>query len=344
MDSLTQIVLGGALAAAVVPAAHRRRALVAGAVFGTVPDLDVVPLALSGVDAVTNMTWHRGPSHSVFVLALLGWLIWLLARRVWTPVREHPRRWFAAIQLALLTHPMLDAMTSYGTQLFWPIPMSPVMVSSIFIIDPLYTLPLLAAFIAVAIVGARPSARGWLAFGLVASTAYLTWSVVAKHLVEHTARETLAAQGVHDAPLYSAPTPFNTLLWQVVVLTPEGYLTAQRSLVADEGPLVFSRHASDVAAFAANGKLASVERLMWFSSGFLKAEVREGVLVLSDLRMGVEPDYSFRFEVARQVGAEWEAIPVRQLEWPWDARAKLGALWERIWSAPGAAAEAATAP
>ena len=46
--------------------------------------------------------------------------------------------------LALVTHPLLDAMTVYGTQLALPFSDHPFGVGSIFIIDPLYTLPLLA--------------------------------------------------------------------------------------------------------------------------------------------------------------------------------------------------------
>ena len=61
------------------------------------------------------------------------------------PGHAAPRPWFWAIPLALVTHPLLDAFTVYGTQLLWPLPMRPVMWSSVFIIDPLYTFSLLIA-------------------------------------------------------------------------------------------------------------------------------------------------------------------------------------------------------
>ena len=177
MDSLTQMVLGGASAALVAPARHRRAALVAGGVLGTLPDLDIVPLLLSGADAVDFVTWHRGPSHSLLVLAPAGWLLWLLLRRTWTPVREAPARWFWAIELALLTHPLLDAFTVYGTQLFWPLPGRPVMVASVFIIDPVYTIPLLAACAAAWWLRDRRSATWCLVAGFCISSTYLAWSL-----------------------------------------------------------------------------------------------------------------------------------------------------------------------
>ena len=127
MDSLSQIVLGGAVAAAVVPASHRRAALVAGAVLGTLPDLDSLPISLLTQDPVALMTWHRSVTHSLLVLPFVAWAIWAFFRKRGGRVAQAPRPWFWAILLALVTHPLLDAFTVYGTQLWWPLPVSPTM-------------------------------------------------------------------------------------------------------------------------------------------------------------------------------------------------------------------------
>jgi inner membrane protein len=331
LDSLTQIVLGGSIAAIAVPAGHRRRAAVAGAVLATLPDLDGLPLAAIGADIVTAVTWHRGPSHSLPVLALFGWLVWLLLRRWWTPVREQPRPWLIAIQLALLTHPLLDAFTVYGTQLLWPLQFNPVMWSSVFIIDPGYTLPLLVSFIAILVVGAKPSGKRFLVAGLALSTAYLGWSLAAKALVDHAATEALAAQGLRDAPRFSVPMPLNTVLWRVVVMTPDGFLEGYRSVLADSGPMTFTKHASDTAALAALRDAPAVKRLLWFTSGFMKAEAAGGRLVLSDLRMGAEPDYTFRYDVARRsASGQWEPVPAKAVPGSRNAKEQLSWLWRRI--------------
>lgn len=334
MDSLSQIVLGGAVAAAIAPAAHRRAALLAGAALGTLPDLDSLPIALLTDDPVALMTLHRGASHSLFVLPLVGWLLWACFRRRGGRVAAAPKRWFWAIQLALLTHPLLDAFTVYGTQLLWPLPVPPVMWSSVFIIDPLYTLWLLAACIAAFVLRERVAAQRALAAGLVLSTAYLGWSLAAKALVEREAGRALAAIGLEDAPRFSVPMPFNTLLWRVVALTPDGFVEGEHSLVADRHPVAFRHHASDVAALEAVATFPAVARLAWFNHGFMKAAERDGRLVLSDLRMGAEPDYSFNFAVARCSGGAWREIPPEQLAWPWEAGRRLEAMWRRIWIEP----------
>jgi inner membrane protein len=334
MDSLSQIVLGAAVAAVIAPAHHRRAALLAGAALGTLPDLDSIPIALFTDDPIALMTVHRSFSHSLFVLPLVGWLIWWLFRRYGKGrVAESPARWFWAIQLALVTHPLLDAFTVYGTQLLWPLPSAPVMWSSVFIIDPAYTLWLLVACIVAWVAAEKPLAQRALAVGLALSTAYLGGSLLAKSAVDREADRALAAMGLQDAPRFSVPMPFNTLLWRVVAMTPTGYVEGQRSLVADKGMMTFRGHPSNVQALAEAGRIPAVQRLQWFNRGFMRAQVQGDVLVLSDLRMGMEPSYTFQFEVATRNGDGWRSIPPRQLEWSAPV-SELGSLWRRIWRTP----------
>jgi inner membrane protein len=238
------------------------------------------------------------------------------------------------MQAALLTHPLLDAFTVYGTQLLWPLPMQPVMWSSVFIIDPLYTVWLLLACVVAWFARERRAAQSMLIAGLALSSLYLGASLLAKHQVEREAGRALAKLDLERAPRFSVPMPFNILLWRVVAMTPDGFVEGERSLVADRGPMHFRQYPSDVRALSQVSAYRGVQRLNWFNHGFMKAQVREGLLVLSDLRMGSEPDYSFRFAVAAQQQDGWREIPPQQLQWPWQAGRRLGAMWERIWTMP----------
>ena len=99
----------------------------------------------------------------------------------------------------------------------------------------------------------------------------------------------------------------------------------------------FNAYRSDVAALDAARGIPAVERILWFDHGFAKAEVRDGTLVLSDLRMGSEPDYSFNFAVARRENGKWIALdPPRQPRFEWKMRRGWGDLWNRIWRQPPA--------
>lgn len=334
MDSLTQILLGGAVAAAVAPAKHRRAALLAGAALGTLPDLDSLPIALFTDDPVALMTWHRSFSHSLFVLPLVAWALWAWFRSRGGRVAESPKRWFWAIQLALVTHPLLDAFTVYGTQLLWPVPTRPVMWSSVFIIDPLYTIWLLVGCVAAFFLRWRPSAQRVLLAALAISSVYLGWSLVAKAKVDREAQRSLAAMGLADAPRFSVPMPLNTMLWRVVAMTPDGYVEGERSLVADRGPMAFRGYPSNVQALREAASVPAVQRLEWFNHGFMRAQVDGDRLILSDLRMGNEPDYFFQFEVAKNDGGSWQPTPPRQLSSSRNAGELWKRTWQRIWKQP----------
>jgi inner membrane protein len=149
--------------------------------------------------------------------------------------------------------------------------------------------------------------------------------------------------GLGDAPRFSVATPFNTLLWQVVAMTPSGYVIGERSLVADKGPMHFQGYPSNVQALrqAEAAGIPAVQRLQWFNRGFMRAQVVDGRLLLSDLRMGLEPDYTFTFAVASQADGQWRAITPEQLRVDYrtsDARADVGrrlaGMWQRIWHSP----------
>ena len=328
MDSLSQAVLGASVAGAIAPAGHRGKAMLLGAGLGTLPDLDVF-IDFGG--AVENFTYHRGFSHSLLVLAPFSVLLWLLLRRWWTPVRDAPLRWLCAIGLTLLTHPLLDAHTAYGTQLFWPLPVPPTSWATLFIIDPLYTLPLLVGVLVAAF--RRRVAGTALRLGLVLSTLYVGWSWVAQATVSRNVEDALASMQLQDAPVFMTPTPLNTLLWRVVVMTDDGYLEGFDSLLIDEGVMRFTAHASAVDAMNIAGDVWAVERLRWFARDFVKASVENDKLVISDLRMGQEPVYVFSHVVAARGNPHWTPISTELLPMSFGDRA-LAETWDRIWSIP----------
>jgi inner membrane protein len=328
MDSLTQAVLGASVAGVCAPSGQRRKALLVGAALGTLPDLDVF---IDYGDAVKNLTYHRGFSHSLFVLAPFSVLLWLALRRWWAPVRGAPVPWLAAISLALLTHPLLDAHTAYGTQLFWPMAVPPTMWGTIFIIDPLYTLPLLVGVLGATFAAKTVAARKFLLTGVTLSTAYLGWTWVAQSIVSTKVDSALAADGMTDVSVFITPTPLNTLLWRIVVQTESGYLEGFESLVADENSIDFRSYESDRQVLLEADNVWAVRRLRWFSSDFLKASVREGRLILTDLRMGQEPMYVFTHVVAEYGNPHWKAIPTEHIPIKLEDRA-LEKTWQRIWT------------
>ncbi len=328
MDSLTQIVLGSSVAAACVERGQRRKALILGGVLGLLPDLDVL---IDYGNPVENFVNHRSFSHSLFVLVPFSFLLWLLLRRSWRVIRVSSHRWLLAILLALVTHPLLDAHTAYGTQLWWPLSVPPTMWSTLFIIDPLYTVPLLVGAVATALKPRLRVSGLLLGTGLALSSVYLGWSWLAKGMVERHVTANLDGGELADAPRFSTPTPLNTLVWRVIVMTNDGYKEGYDSVLA-RGPVRFRSYSSERQAVQAASDIWAVERLRWFSHGFLRATVEEDRLILSDLRMGQHANYVFSHIVARHQRGHWEAMAPVRVPTSFDVGV-LEETWKHLWQA-----------
>ena len=326
MDSLSQVALGSAVGIAVM---GRRvplwKAALVGAVVGTLPDLDSF---IDHGDPIRNMTFHRAESHALFYLTLLSPLLALLITRLCGALQDF-KRWWLTVWLVLVTHALLDLMTVYGTQLALPFSDYPFGIGSIFIIDPIYTLPLLIGVVA-AIFLSKTSGLKWNKIGLAFSSAYLCFGVIAQQHVKHIALDSLAENDFPVEKLLVTPTPFNTLLWRVLAMTPEGYAEGYYSLLDDEPKITFTIYPRDKALYQAVQGNWEAERIAWFSHGFFKMQDYDGKIVITDLRMGQEPYYSFNFLVAEKNGEHINFVkPQLEMERP-EMQPALAWLWRRL--------------
>jgi inner membrane protein len=210
--------------------------------------------------------------------------------------------------LALLTHPILDTFTIYGTQLLQPLSDYPFGIGSLFIIDPAYTVPLLVG-VGVALVmrsdmGLR--ANLW-ALGL--SCLYVVWSWGAQIHVKSLVKSQLSPSYTSEEALLVTPAPLSTLLWRIVIVKPDGYEEGFYSLFDGHRPIRFDRFPTDASLRPQLAHIETVRRMAKFTKGLYKLEVRGNKAVLTDLRMGQEPGYVFAFEVAER-GSEgvWKPI------------------------------------
>lgn len=324
MDSVSQLLLGASVSVAVM---GRRvplwQAAAVGAVCGTLPDLDVF---VDHGDAIRNMTLHRTESHALLWLTLASPLLaWLIAGLFRRGVRW--QQWWLAIWLALITHPLLDLMTVYGTQLGLPLTDHPFAVGSIYIVDPLYTLPLLIGLLAAFWRGGAGGLR-WNRAGLALSTLYLAWSMAIQGVASWQIAQSLAQQRIPDDKVLVTPTAFNTLVWRTVIIDGDRYGEAYWSLLSPTRPLQVTWRPRHMALFAPLKGDWHAERVAWFSHGFYAMGEQAGQITIADLRMGEEGNYTFNFGLGtpQSPAAHPERLPA--------ARPALGqsfnALWERL--------------
>lgn len=329
MDSVTQIALGATVGYAVLGRRVGRKALIWGGICGLLPDLDVlVPMG----DAVRDFTYHRSFSHSLFVLAALTPLVLWIILRIHKATSIYRWRWVALVYGAFATHVLLDCFTVYGTQIFWPIKTPPVMWSTIFIIDPAYSLPLFFAVIAAWIWDGRPNkARVLNTIGLTLSTLYLVWSVGAKMHVNQVARSSLSAQGIENTQVLTLAAPFNTVLWRVLAMTKNGYVEGYYSILDNDQTVRFTAYPSSPDLLNGIADHWSVERLQWFTHGFYSVKKIDEAVVMTDLRMGLEPDYVFQFKVADHANPHPLPVTPERFHSPrsWQT---LSWVWQRIYN------------
>lgn len=285
MDSVTQIALGAAVGEAVLGKKVGNKAILWGGLAGLIPDMDV--LASPFLSDVQRLVFHRSFTHSiVFAIAMAPLLAWL-ARKLHKDREAGLREWSLLFFLGLFTHALLDAFTNYGTQLFWPFSRYAVAFNTIFIIDPLYTLPLLFGVMFALFLRRTGSARRIVnTVGLGLSSFYLMLTVVNKFYVDSQFEAALQRQNIAFSQFFSNPTPINNVLWRCVAESEDGYWEGLYSLL-DDGEEISFRH------IPKNHKLLrpyknneEIQLLIAASKGFYTVTEEDGHLYFNDLRFG----------------------------------------------------------
>ena len=239
MDSLTQIVLGASVAEATLGKKIGNKAIALGALAGTIPDLDII----SGffVDDLTASVMHRGFSHSIFfpliAAPILAWIFKKIYNN-YTNVRFYD--WLKMFFLAIITHPLLDAQTTWGTQLFWPFEWR-IAIENIFIIDPIYTLPFLTFLVLTAFQNRLSKKRKlYNSLGLIISSAYLLMTLSFKGIAHYKIAKALEENNIEYKDINTRATYFNSILWSSQVELEDSYIFTYYSLF-DKSKPVFTK-------------------------------------------------------------------------------------------------------
>jgi inner membrane protein len=327
MDSLTQIVLGAAVGEAVLGKKVGNKAMLYGAIAGTIPDLDVVSRFF--VDTVTALEYHRGFTHSILFSVLFAPVFgWLVSR--WEKTASW-RQWSWLFFFGFLTHPVLDAHTTWGTQLFWPFDLR-LAFKNIFVVDPLYTLPFLLCCILVLFKKRNTPARRRLNnLGLWLSSSYLVLTLIIKGITFVTFQDALENQQIPYIELQTKPAPLNAVLWFANVETKDAFLIGDYSLF-DTQPIGFGKHLKNHHLLGDLANDDKVKRLIKLTNGWYTVSQKDGKTYLNDLRFGLSTHitkqaYVFSF-LLDQTGEE--LVITENKKRPEDAAALLGNLWQRI--------------
>ena len=266
MDSITQASLGAAVGHLCWNKEIGAKALVAGAVIGTIPDLDI--LAYPVLDQVQRLYWHRGESHSIFFVLLGGLTTGFLLRRYCFRKKLNLQKAFLGALLIYATHILIDLFTIYGTQLLAPVSRTGFGYGNFFIIDPLFTLALLLGIIAAAVFTSEWGRRLNIA-GLAIAFLYTIWSFSIQAVADSKFSKSIATLDVTVTRQLTTSAPFTTFLWRHLAETPDGFLMAYWSVFDAPGKDIRLHYIPKQAHVIEPVKDARTFKVVeWFSKGW----------------------------------------------------------------------------
>ena len=207
MDLLTQGILGAALAQSGSRKKETRLATVVGFLSGLLADSDA--LIRSSSDSLLTIEYHRHFTHSIFFIPIgaliAAFILWPFLK---SKIEFRRLYWFALLGYSLSG--FIDACTSYGTHLFWPLSDERISFYLIAIVDPVFTIGLI---IAVIVAAKKMKPRAALA-GLLFAAFYLSISFIQSHRAQSTIEQIAIERGHVPEQLIAKPTMGNILLWR----------------------------------------------------------------------------------------------------------------------------------
>ncbi|SER11712.1 metal-dependent hydrolase [Neolewinella agarilytica] len=241
---------------------------------------------------------------------------------------------------AIVTHPLLDCFTAYGTQIFQPLAKSRVAWNTISVADPLYTIPFL-----VLLLWARSQVRGsvkraWVnRAGLIVSSIYLALTVVNYFNVEDVLHRTLAADGIEAEATIIGPTILNNVLWSGTAkdANKDLYYFSQYSLFDEERRFEpwteIEGHHDWIAPYANDRDLRIIR---WFTKDYYNVIPTDtaAYLQVADLRYGLiaeDPNDPASYIFAWQVDTTVHPVRAWQRSAGPDEDVDMGDLFGRLW-------------
>ncbi|TSJ41233.1 metal-dependent hydrolase [Fluviicola chungangensis] len=285
MDSLTQIVLGAAVGEAVAGRKMGAKAALWGAIGGTIPDLDVFLRFF--YDPLDAALVHRGFSHSLLFALIAGIFLMYFSGKGSGKKYTH-RTWFLLWFLSIVTHPMLDIFTNYGTQFFWPLDWR-LTFNSVFVIDPLYTLPFMVLLIGALFMNRESKRRRiWNWIGIGYSCLYLLWGVGIKLFVYSKTDSYFEQAAIHPKRAMVTPMPLTSFYWDLIVEDDSCYYIGYKSLFAPFDPKqieVLPKNHQLLKNIRWQGK-SRITEIEHITNGFYAVEQHRDSLFIFDLRFG----------------------------------------------------------
>ncbi len=288
MDSVTQIVLGGAIGELVAGKKLGNKAILWGAIAGTIPDLDVIFSTMYHV--TEGALIHRGFSHSLLFAIITSPVFAYLTYRIYKEKYNY-KTWLILFFFGIVTHPMLDVFTNYGTQFFLPFNWR-ITFNTVYVVDPLYTIPFLVCLVICLRLDPMTQKRRRInAIGLIYSTLYLLWGVCVKLVILKESDVFFKENGLTVGRRIVTPMPLTSFYWMIIGEGKNDYYILHHSIFSDKTPRELITIPANKALMDdfnwPEGKQKHNAHMKRFTDGYYAIQPTETGYKFYDMRFGV---------------------------------------------------------
>lgn len=323
MDTLTHMALGACIGQAIGYRKFGSKALLFGAVAAGLPDIDV--MWASSIGEYGGWLYHRHVTHALWfapvIGALMGFGLWKHYANEFGREGKDLWAWITVMVIACLSHPILDFCTIYGTQLLAPFSNQRFEISSVSIIDPIYTFILVFGLLVVAFSGLRKYARAAAVTAIILTTSYLVYGVYLNNKAEHFAEKQLEEQNIKATKVEAFTTIFQPYVRRVVVRELDGVRVGFVSTFAPS--TIYWSCQKDIDDKVKQAIMATPDAQIfdWFSIGhlgFAKSRINNEYVV-TDIRYGVPGDSVFGwwgqvYRVTQDADGKYNAVYVTKMQ------------------------------
>jgi len=305
MDSISQFVLGASVGEAIAGRKIGNKAILWGGIAGTIPDLDV--LMAPFYDHIEFLLVHRGFSHSLLFCFLGAPVFASILSSKGRKLSLGFNKWMKLFFWCFLTHILLDCCTMWGTQVFWPFNYR-VAFNSVFIMDPIYTVPFLLALLVILFLKRENNFRSILNWGVLTfTTFYLLVGIGLKVKVNNKFKTYCRENEIEYSRFMTNPMPLTTIYWYGWIQTEKEWILGYYSFLNGEPYFIH---------YPNNTKNNIEERLNYneefeilkrVSHGFYRIDEFEDGLRYTDLRFGLrktwngieeyDPNYGYKINL-----------------------------------------------
>ena len=289
MDVISQAIFGSSLSQSFAnDKVQQFSAFLIGALAGMAPDLDV--LIRSSDDPLLFLEFHRQFTHSLIFIPFGA----LVCTFLFYPFIKKKLRFLQVYLFSFLgiaTHGLLDACTSYGTQLFWPFSNERVSWSIVSIVDPFFTIPIII-FIWIAI---HRNNRSYARVAFIYAIVFLSLGLLQKQRAENAVNILAQQRGHKTERVLVKPGFGNRHVWKLIYEYNGRYYVDAVSLLWDKkiisGTSIKKLNLKrDFEWLDANSVQAKdVERFRWFSNDFLAVDMNNENII-TDVRYSLLPN------------------------------------------------------